>query len=267
MHIQDLRQVHDEYEHVFLSPHLDDAALSCGGIIARHSAAGSRILVVTVCSGIPPVNSEFSQFAQDTHKLWKLPPDQAVTARIQEDKIAMQHLGADNLLAGLADAIYRCPDHYISNETLFGKPWINDPLYQQLKHFLVTLRNRLPNANFYAPLAIGYHVDHQITQSVAQQVFGTQLAYYEDIPYVLKEQALEQRLADIGPSLIHSTIGIDGSLSRKIGSIAAYTSQIDSLFGGLEQMEKAITDYAESLVPENETYGERIWLLNTQEAN
>ncbi len=43
----------DGYRHIVLSPHLDDAALSCGGFIARMTAAGERVLVVNVCSGIP----------------------------------------------------------------------------------------------------------------------------------------------------------------------------------------------------------------------
>ena len=32
-------------EHLFISPHYDDAALSCGGLIAQLSAAGKRVIV------------------------------------------------------------------------------------------------------------------------------------------------------------------------------------------------------------------------------
>ena len=35
-------------KHVYLSPHLDDAVLSCGGAIHRAGAAGEAVLVITV---------------------------------------------------------------------------------------------------------------------------------------------------------------------------------------------------------------------------
>lgn len=42
---------------VVLSPHYDDAALSCGGEIARRSAEGERVVVVTICAAPPPGTS------------------------------------------------------------------------------------------------------------------------------------------------------------------------------------------------------------------
>ncbi|RMD73788.1 MAG: PIG-L family deacetylase, partial [Chloroflexi bacterium] len=38
----------DGYRHIVLSPHLDDAALSCGGFIARATALGEPVLVVNI---------------------------------------------------------------------------------------------------------------------------------------------------------------------------------------------------------------------------
>src|ERR671924_35132 len=70
MHTEDLRQVHDVYDHVYLSPHLDDAALSCGGAIARHSSAGARVLVVTICTALPSPEGPFSSFAEEQHRQW-----------------------------------------------------------------------------------------------------------------------------------------------------------------------------------------------------
>src|SRR6185503_3764875 len=92
MHTEDLRQIHDVYDHIYLSPHLDDVALSCGGAIARHSATGARVLVVTVCTASPPSAGPFSSFAEATHQLWGLPPDQAMRTRLYEDSVAMEHL-------------------------------------------------------------------------------------------------------------------------------------------------------------------------------
>ncbi len=78
MQIQDFSQIQGAYDHVYLSPHLDDAALSCGGAIARHVAAGQRVLVVTICSAVPKARGSINPLADEFHgdwawKHWKLP--------------------------------------------------------------------------------------------------------------------------------------------------------------------------------------------------
>jgi LmbE family N-acetylglucosaminyl deacetylase len=264
MHTQDLRQVHDVYDHIYLSPHLDDAALSCGGAIARHSAAGARVLVVTICTAAPPPEDPFSDFAKETHHLWGLTADQGMRVRLHEDSLAMEHLGADSMWAGMFDAIYRRPADYINDETLFGTPVADDPLLPGLKAFIRALRDRVPRATLYAPLGVGNHVDHQITYTAARAGAGNAIAFYEDFPYVTKPDALDRRLRALEETFVTSTLDIDATLSRKIGAISAYASQIASLFGDAGAMRRQIRDYAEELRPDIGTYGERLWLLNAQ---
>jgi LmbE family N-acetylglucosaminyl deacetylase len=264
MHTEDLRQVHDVYDHVYLSPHLDDGALSCGGAIARHSAAGARVLVVTICTAAPPPEGPFSSFAEEMHRTWQLAPDKIVQARLHEDSLAMEHLAADSMWAGMSDAIYRRPDAYHSEETLFGEPAPDDPLLPTLRTFIQALRDRVPRATLYAPLGIGNHVDHQITYAAARAGAGKALAFYEDFPYVTWPGAFERRMQALGDPFVSSTLDIDATLSRKIGAIAAYASQLGVLFGDAEQMSQLIKTYAEELRPEVGTYGERLWLLDLQ---
>src|SRR5258705_8534487 len=85
MQLEDLRQIHDGYDHIYLSPHLDDAALSCGGAIARHANAGARVLVVTLCTAAPPPAGPFSDFANAVHQSWGLASAEVVRARLRED--------------------------------------------------------------------------------------------------------------------------------------------------------------------------------------
>jgi LmbE family N-acetylglucosaminyl deacetylase len=264
MHTEDLRQVHDIYDHVYLSPHLDDAALSCGGAIARHSAAGARVLIVTICTTTPPLEGSFSSFAEATHRQWGFSADQVVSARLHEDSLAMEYLGADSLWVGMLDAIYRQPADYINDATLFGTPAADDSLLPSLKAFIHALRDRVPRATLYAPLGIGNHVDHQITYAAARAGAGDAIAFYEDFPYVTKPDALNRRLHALEESFVTSTLDIDATLARKIGAIAAYASQISSLFGDVEAMRRQIRDYAEGLRPDIGTYGERLWLLDAQ---
>jgi LmbE family N-acetylglucosaminyl deacetylase len=264
MQLDDLRQIHDGYDHIYLSPHLDDAALSCGGAIARHASDGARVLVVTLCTAVPPPGARLSKFAQDHHLMWGFAPEQAMAERRREDDLALEQLDADFYRADLLDAIYRMPEAYVDNDTLFGTPAPDDPLLDSARQLIAALHRRSVQATFYAPLGVGNHVDHQIVHAAAYERAGAAAAFYEDFPYVLRPGALEQRMRALGLRLVASTIDIDATLTRKIGAIGAYASQLGSLFEEPSAMARIVADYAEMLRPEAGTYGERVWLRDVQ---
>ncbi len=264
MQIEDLRQIHDGYDHIYLSPHLDDAALSCGGAIARHTSAGARVLVVTLCTAAPPPAGPFSHFANAVHQDWGLAPAEVVSERLREDDLALARLDADTYRAGLLDAIYRRPDAYNTREALFGTPAPDDSLLYSTHQLIAALHGRVPRATFYAPLGVGNHVDHQITHAAARAGAGAVMAFYEDFPYMLWEGAFEQRMRALGLPFVASTIDIDSTLTRKIGAISAYASQLSSLFEDPTALAQLVGDYAENLRPESGTYGERVWLRDIQ---
>ncbi|HNP88349.1 MAG TPA: PIG-L family deacetylase [Kouleothrix sp.] len=247
------------YTHVYLSPHLDDAVLSCGGAIAHYTAAGERVLVVTLCTGAPNPSGPFSALAHDIHtNEWRLTPAQAMAARLREDDQALARLNADTFRAGLLDAIYRMPAIYDSREALFGPPARHDPLLPALRDLIAALRARLPAATLYAPLGVGGHVDHQFTY-IAALTAGGRVAYYEDYPYAQRPGALSQRLDALGQEFASETLDIGTHLAHKIAAIEAYTSQLDVLFGGAAAMAEAVTAYAAATHPSHGTYTERVW--------
>jgi LmbE family N-acetylglucosaminyl deacetylase len=94
----------DFYAHVYLSPHLDDAVLSCGGLIHRQARAGQPPLVVTLFSGQPAADAQLSTFAQSQHTHWGAPED-VVAIRWAEDRAALTVLGADYLRLNYLDCI------------------------------------------------------------------------------------------------------------------------------------------------------------------
>jgi LmbE family N-acetylglucosaminyl deacetylase len=261
MQLVDLDQIHDTYDHIYLSPHLDDAALSCGGAIAQHSSAGGRVLVVTICTA--PSEGPFNRLAQEFHGQWGLAPAQVVRARLREDEQAMERLGADHYWAGMLDAIYRLPAAYDSRDRLFGMPVPTDPLFPAMAQLISELCARAPHANIYAPLGVGSHVDHLITYAAALGC-APKIAFYEDIPYVLRPGALERRLDDTRGPWVAGVIAIDSALARKIGAVELYASQLSELFGGPAAMAQALTAYAEGLFPDEGTYGERLWMRDVQ---
>jgi LmbE family N-acetylglucosaminyl deacetylase len=156
------------------------------------------------------------------------------------------------------------PDAYIDNSSLFGTPVADDPLSYSTLQLVAALQRRAPRANFYAPLGVGNHVDHQLIHGAAREAIGPALAFYEDFPYVRSPAAFERRLGALSQRLIPSTIDIDATLARKIGAISAYTSQLGSLFEEPTEMARIVSEYAESLRPESGTHGERVWLCDTQ---
>lgn len=229
MIFHELQALPGDYRHVYLAPHLDDATLSCGGAIAAQVAAGERALVVTLCTAAPPPGGPFSALALEFHAEWGLAPDEVVAARLREEEAALLELGADGLWAGMLDAIYRHPVAYNARSSLFNAPDQADPLLPAVRAYVSALREQLPEAQFYAPLGVGSHVDHLLTHGAAASALGAALACYEDFPYVARAGALAQRLAELDAPLAPQLLPIGAQLSRKLAAVRAYTSQLPEL--------------------------------------
>ncbi|MBC8077300.1 MAG: PIG-L family deacetylase [Chloroflexales bacterium] len=257
------QQIPSDYAHIYISPHIDDAALSCGGAIARHVACGQRVLVMTVCAAAPTADAPLSGYASWLHGRWG-GSDAAMALRQGEDIAAMETLGADYLWLPFLDAIYRMPARYGSRDAIFGSLDPADTLPAALADTLAIVAARAPEAVLYAPLGVGNHVDHQVAFNAAWQLAsnGASLAFYEEFPYAARHtNAVVDRLAALGGPFTPSTIPIEATLARKISALDAYASQMDELFdGGAADLAPAVTAYAESLRPDEGTYGERLWL-------
>ena len=251
MQLDTIEQIDDTYKHVYLSPHLDDAALSCGGAIMAQLAAGERVLVVTISTASPPAGP-FSALAEELHANWGLAADQAVAARLVEER--EDYYWLDRL-----DAIYRYPEAYHTRDALFSAPAPNDPLFIDLHTFFGALRERVPSATFYAPLGVGSHVDHLLSHAASRVTLGAAVRFYEDLPYATTPGALDTRMRQLDESISSATISIDATLAQKLHAIHAYASQLKELFGGPDAMEHIMTAYAASVAPAGARYGERMW--------
>lgn len=249
------------YRHVYLAPHFDDVALSCGASIARQTQAGEPVLVVTICSAIPPEATVFSEFASRMHASWGLPAAEVVQRRRQEELASLQILGADGFWLDRLDAIYRVPSAYVDDPTLFGNVAPGDPLSAELAADLAMLRQHCPLAQFYAPLGVGRHVDHQITCRTVLDAADLAPIFYEDFPYAQFTGAVEQRLAELAPlvALQSRPLAAGAGLDQKIRAIAAYGSQLDLLFGGAEAMADQVAQYASRIGSAESGPVERFW--------
>lgn len=264
IHTSDPTQLLAPYAHILLAPHLDDAVLSAGGLMAQLARQNEAVLVVNLCSGSPPPDAFLSGFAAAMHERWALPDHEVVRLRREEDAAALALLGADGYNLDWLDAIYRMPESYAANEQLFGPVAPADPLAKQVAPQLADLATRFPTATFYAPLGVGNHVDHQIAHSAAH-VLGQQgcsIAYYEDFPYVATPGALMQCLSALGAQVAFQPVVqiIDATIAQKLAAIAAYRSQLGMLFGDQAAMETTVKNYAAGLATPGSSYAERLWI-------
>jgi hypothetical protein len=74
---------------IFLSPHPDDAVLSCGGWIDQLAQNGERPLVLTVFGGDRPAAVPLSAFARSLHERWQLGDDARPAAVMKIGRLAI----------------------------------------------------------------------------------------------------------------------------------------------------------------------------------
>jgi LmbE family N-acetylglucosaminyl deacetylase len=233
-------------EWIYLSPHLDDVALSCGGLVWEQIKAGEKVSIWTICAGDPP-EGPLSAFAEELHTRW-MAGREATAVRRREDLASCAMLAAAAWHLEVPDCIYRRSRVdgralYASEAALFGEI---DPEEQVLVGSLgAELEKRLPRgAELVCPLAIGGHVDHRLTRRASERL-GRRLWYYADYPYVLKEAGELEKLRIANEIERLFPISAEG-LKAWTRAIAAHQSQISSFWPDLGVMEAAITDYCQS---------------------
>jgi LmbE family N-acetylglucosaminyl deacetylase len=248
--------------HIVLSPHLDDAPLSCGGSIHRWAAADEPVLVVTVMTGDPPAGPH-SPFAEYQHSSWGVSAAEAFAIRRSEEAAALGRLGASYTQLGLLDCIYRGDDtgfFYTSEEGIFGSIHpADESLAEALVRRLVALEPFAPGAAVYSPLGLGHHIDHQLVRRAAERWRGRDLLYYEDYPYAhrmgLSRAEIQRGESGLASRQVWLT---EGDMRAKIEAIGRYRSQMDILFGGCAEMEASVWAYGRA-VAGGDGWAERFW--------
>jgi LmbE family N-acetylglucosaminyl deacetylase len=251
------------YPHIYISPHLDDAILSCGGRIWQQAQIGERVLVATIFAGTPAPNASLSPFAQELHTRWGHLADAAIK-RQDEDLAALAVLEAEAVHWAYTDCIYRQTAGgrfpYASEEALWGEV---HPAEENLVAELAARLAALPlsqDGTVYAPLGVGHHVDHQIARSAAE-ASGCALTYYEDFPYAEDPQAVQVALAKMRGRAELVLLSED-ALEAKITAVACYRSQLSTFWADAMEMAAAVRAFAERAgggIP-----AERYWLLGAR---
>jgi LmbE family N-acetylglucosaminyl deacetylase len=238
---------------IYLSPHFDDVALSCGGLVWEQVRAGDSVSIWTVCAGSIP-EGELSPFAIELHTRGDTGRD-ATTQRRQEDIHSCQRLGASYRYFTIPDCIYR--HHPQTGEFMYAsEAALNGPLQPGDDLTIIAYRenlklNLLPDALIVCPLGLGNHVDHQLTRLAAEGL-DSSLWYYADYPYILHSKEKLLSMAQEGWLSQVFPISQDGLVAWQ-DSIAAHASQISTFWMDEHVMRMAVSDYL------GENLGIRLW--------
>ena len=193
-----------------ISPHLDDAVLSCSQLLSAHPGS----TVITVFAGRPP----------DGRRSWWdkkcFRPDQdPMTVRQKEDLEALRALAATPVQLPFCDAAY---------ETSHSIEEITEVLAQYL--------DGLAPESVLVPLGI-LHSDHIATQRAATRLIRDRphirWIIYEELPYRFQfrefREAQKRELQHDGFRLVDLSLPRDPSKTAKLRSIRRYRSQLKGL--------------------------------------
>ncbi len=191
---------------VFVSPHLDDAALSSGGLISELSRVlPGKVYIISIFTRVSPLphTRHVQKFLdgslfQHAHQLF--------AARVEEDTIACEKLGATAIHLDFIDAGYRKRAHphrvrqalgHLIPEALHMYPTSfsigrhhvgkREQLFiQHVKTELLGVIGTIGPCVIFCPVGgKKTHVDHVITRQSCQQAFPNRVIYSLDYPYSL----------------------------------------------------------------------------------
>ena len=184
---------------VVMSPHLDDAVLSCGALLA-HLAGKCPVTVVTVFTEAAPPPWSLPARLQ-LRAIGVTDADDFYEQRRAEDTKVLAEIGAEVVHLGLRDAMFRRVGDTAGRHLLPGR-W---PAYPTFRFDIARGRVARGDAGLpadvgalvgevardtgagilFAPLGVGTHVDHMITRQAAQYL-PLRTVYYSDFPYSQK---------------------------------------------------------------------------------
>jgi LmbE family N-acetylglucosaminyl deacetylase len=204
---------------VIFSPHLDDAVLSCGALMAKNPGS----VVATVFAGTPRDSDEPGdwdvqcEFGSAT---------EAMDTRKREDRNALALLSAELDHGPVLDEQYRIP----TNRS------------QQIRNYVRRVLDECQPSSVFIPLGLGNPVgDHAEVRNQALAVYRQTRStepwfVYIDLPYgrKLPEQirSAESVLRDQGIHLGQSTLSDRVGEQRKLGAVDCYETQVRVLFRG-----------------------------------
>jgi LmbE family N-acetylglucosaminyl deacetylase len=227
----------------FISPHLDDAALSVGGLMQELVKVKVDVTVINIFTQAHNQGQTLS--AQKTLRDAKQATAvDLFNARVQEDAIALKSIGVKVINLKYTDALWRTyePDnvgHKIISQVIPEFRHIY-PIYRlNIETGNISAKDNLlmsnitadlnkiiakkPKMAVFCPLGVGKHVDHCLVRRAVEKFI--QPLYWQDQPY-----AYRQKHVDYQGRLNMKFNLIPVNFKQKANLINYYQTQITSLF-------------------------------------
>jgi LmbE family N-acetylglucosaminyl deacetylase len=226
-----------------LSPHLDDAVLSCGALLSTL-AKRSQVTVVTVFSAAsdPPHTRAGRAFlaqcaAGNAADLY--------AARQREDAEVLTGMGVRHLHLDVPDALFRrrvaarpvaelgrtIPE-LVHRYPTYRFDIARGRVSRGDRRLLETLHERVARLVdaagaelVFAPIGVGRHVDHLLTRSLGERLVDRAI-FYSDFPY---DQWASPDARYLAAHRLRRWTWENG-LERKVPLIEGYRSQVGALF-------------------------------------
>jgi LmbE family N-acetylglucosaminyl deacetylase len=222
----------------FISPHLDDAILSCGELMT-YLAGKTPLQVATIFTeaDTPPYTLSARTFLKqcgglDAQKLFE--------KRRQEDRAALESIGAEWRHLGLMDALWRkragnqfsrCLGRFVPEFLHLYPTYRFHILSRKMAHEDEKLKKKIfgmiagmidnqRQGILFFPLGLGGHVDHIITY-LAGLHFSPDVVFYSDFPYCLTNVPNERDMEKQG----FQKIIFDEVMEKKHQLIRLYKTQ------------------------------------------
>ena len=221
---------------IYLSPHLDDAVLSAGGLIYDQAQAGIPVEIWSFMCGYASEEA-VSPFAQMLHQMWGFSSAEETTRlRREEDKQAAGMLGATVLHFDFLDCIYRrgANGQWLYSD-VFAPPHPEDTALPSQIAAEIS-RQLQPEDMLVCQLSVGSHVDHVLVRQGAE-LLRRSLRYDIDVPYIFyKPEEVSPKSAGMKESIAPIT---EAGLRSWKEAVLAYKSQLPLLGEAFNTAERA----------------------------
>lgn len=226
----------------FVSPHLDDAVFSSGGLLSELSKKGYNITLINVFTkpSTGPYTLSIKKFLKscgytDAFKLYK--------DRISEDHDVAKKLGIKVINLNFIDALWRkknlkFPFNMFAKiipemgyiYPIFRFAIAKGKIDKRDKKLITNVELKIKKvikkqSVVFAPMAIGNHPDHQIVRNVSQKLFK-QIIYWADYPYIKNSDA-DKNFIKNNHLAIHN---LKINTSKKNELVNMYKTQIKAMF-------------------------------------
>jgi len=200
---------------IFLSPHFDDAVLSCGLLLEKLNKSKKNILVVTLFTKASkkPYNEDAKKFV---FKSGFTNAERLFLARKIEDINSLKLFKAKHIHLDFTDTVFR--NHNFLLDMKLEKELFNATLEMKSN----------PKTLVLAPLGVGGHSDHLLINKLVKK-FNWPAVFWEDFPY--NTNLLETlKFYNSNPQYKTGLILASSNKNVKFKAIKKYKSQMNVLF-------------------------------------